>query len=290
MRVFVTGATGFIGMAVTKELIAAGHEVLGLYRAEDKAAALTALGAEALRGDLEDLDSLRRGAAQADGVIHLAFIHDFSKFAENCEIDRRAIAALAGALEGSARPLVVTAGVGLIAPGRPATEADKPGPGFPRASEDTALEAARRGVNASVVRLPQVHDTVKQGFVSYLAALYREKSMCAYIGEGQNRWSAAPVQDVANLYRLALERAEPGAIYHAVAERGVALRDIAEALGQRLNLPVKSLTPAEGQDFFGWLARFAELDMQASSTQTRAKLGWQPVGRGLIADLNELRV
>lgn len=290
MRVFVTGATGFIGLAVVKELIAAGHDVLGLCRSEAKAAALRAIGAEVHRGDLEDPASLQRGAAIADGVIHLAFIHDFSKFAENCEIDRRAIEALGSALEGSGRPLVVTSGVGLLAPGRIATEEDMPAPDSPRASEAAAAAAAARGVNASAVRLPQVHDTVKQGFVSRLIEIYRDKGACAYVEEGLNRWPAVPVLDAARLYRLAIEKAEPNAIYHAVAEEGVPMRDIAHAIGRRLHLPVQSIAPEDAPAFFGWLSMFAGLDMPASAEKTREKLRWQPVGRGLIADLDELRV
>jgi nucleoside-diphosphate-sugar epimerase len=290
MRVFVTGATGFIGAALVPELIGAGHQVLGLTRSETGAEALAAAGAEVHHGSLEDLDSLRRGAADADGVIHLAFIHDFSKFEENCEIDRRAILALGGALKGSNRPLIVTSGVGFLAPGRVATEDDRSAPGFPRASETTALALAAEGINASVVRLPQVHDTRKQGLVTYAIMMFREKGACAYIGEGHARWSAAHVLDVARLYRLAIERAEKGAIYHAIGEEGIPARDIAETLGQRLQLPVKSISSDEAQAFFGWLARFAALDMPASSEQTRKKLGWQPTHRGLISDLKELQI
>ena len=290
MRVFVTGATGFIGSALVKELIAAGHRVLGLARSEAGAKALAAAGAEAHRGDLENLESLRSGAAAADGVIHLAFIHDFSKFAENSEIDRRAIEAIGAAIEGSNRPLLVTSGLGLLAPGRIATEEDKPAANFPRASEAAAAAVAAKGVNVSVVRLPQVHDTAKQGLISPAIQIYREKGVCAYVGDGRNRWPAAHLLDVARLYRLAIEKAEPNAIRHAVAEEGVAMRDIAEAIGRRLSLPVKSIAPEESQAFFGWLARFAGLDMPASSAQTRRKLGWQPTGPGLIADLEQLPV
>ncbi len=290
MRVFVTGATGFIGTAVVQELIGAGHDVLGLTRSEAGAKALAKAGAEVHRGSLEDLDSLRSGAAAADGVIHLAFIHDFSKFEENCEIDRRAIAALGSALQGSDRPLVVTGGTGLLAPGRLATEDDKPGPHFPRMSDAAAAALVADGVNVSVVRLPQVHDTLKQGLVTYAIATFHEKGACAYVGDGHQRWPAAHVLDVARLYRLAIEKAESGAIYHAVAEEGVPAVDIANTLGQRLKLPVKSIAPDEAQAFFGWLAMFTTLDMPASSEQTRRKLGWQPTHRGLIADLEELQI
>jgi nucleoside-diphosphate-sugar epimerase len=290
MRVFVTGATGFIGIAVVAELIGAGHQVLGLTRSEAGAAALKAAGADVHHGSLEDLDSLKSGAAAADGVIHLAFIHDFSKFEENCEIDRRAIAALGSVLKGSDRPLIVTGGTGLLAPGRLATEDDKPGSHFPRMSDAAAAALVADGVNVSVVRLPQVHDTLKQGLVTYAIATFREKGACAYVGDGHQRWPAAHVLDVARLYRLAIEKAESGAVYHAVAEEGVPSVDIANTLGKRLQLPVKSIAPDEAAAFFGWLAMFTTLDLPASSEQTRKKLGWQPTHRGLIADLEELQL
>jgi nucleoside-diphosphate-sugar epimerase len=290
MRVFVTGATGFIGSALVPELISAGHQVLGLTRSEAGAKALKAAGAEVHHGSLEDLDSLKSGAAAADGVIHLAFIHDFSKFEENCEIDQRAIEALGSVLKGSNRPLIVTGGTGLLAPGRLATEDDKPAGHFPRLSEAAASALAADGVNASVVRLPQVHDTAKQGLVTYAISVFREKGVCAYVGDGHQRWPAAHVVDVARLYRLAIEKAEKGAIYHAIAEEGVPAVDIVNALGPRLQLPVKSITPEEAAAFFGWLAMFTTLDLPASSEQTRKKLGWQPTHRGLIADLEELQI
>lgn len=295
MRVFVTGATGFIGSAVVKELIAAGHQVLGLCRSDDKAAALAAAGAEVYRGSLEDAESLTRGAAQSDGVIHLAFNHDFANFVANCADDRRVIEALGAALAGSARPLIVTSGTGIAntVPGEPAREdnATVDSATHPRAaSEEAATAVAAQGVNVSVVRLPQVHDPVAQGLISPAIAIYREKGVCAYLGDGLNRWPAAHVLDVARLYRLAIEAAEPNAKYHAVAEEGVALRDIAQAIGRRLRLPVKSVTPQEAPAYFGWLAMFAGLDMPASSAQTRKKLGWEPTGPGLIADLDRLHV
>lgn len=291
MRVFVTGATGFIGTPTVKELIAAGHKVLGMARSEEGAKSLTAAGAEVLHGSLEDPDSLRKGAAASDAVIHLGFIHDWSKFVESCEIDRRAIEALGSILAGSDRRLIVTAGTaGLAGPGQVATEdhAVPPDFPFPRVSEQTALSL--KGVRASVMRLPQVHDPVKQGLITPAIDVYREKGVCAYIGDGLNRWPAAHVLDVARLYRLAIEKAEPGAKYHAVAEKGVSMRDIAEAIGRRLKLPVESIPPEEAGAFFGWLAMFAGRDMPASSEQTRKKLGWQPTGPGLIADLEQLHV
>jgi nucleoside-diphosphate-sugar epimerase len=286
MRVFVTGATGFIGSAVVPELLKAGHQVLGLTRSDAGAKALAAAGAEVHRGSLEDLESLRRGAADSDGVIHLAFIHDYSKFKENCEIDKRAIEALGSVLAGSDRPLIVASGTGgLSAPGQVATEehvvpAKSP---FPRVSEQTALSL--KGVSASIMRLPQVHDTVKQGLVTYAIAVAREKGVSAYVGNGANRWPAAHISDVGHLYRLALEKYEAGAKYHAVAEEGVPLREIAEVIGRGLKVPVKSIRPEEAPAHFGWLGMFASLDFPASSTITREKLGWHPTGPRLIADL-----
>jgi nucleoside-diphosphate-sugar epimerase len=291
MRVFVTGATGFIGSAIVPELINAGHQVLGLTRSDAGVQSLIAAGAEVHRGHLEDLESLRSGAAQADGVIHTAFIHDFSKFKENCEIDERAIEALGSALAGSDRPLIVSSGVGGLAPGRLATEDDNPPANshMPRVSEATALGMISQGVSASVMRLPQVHDPVKQGLVTYLVAHAREKGVSAYVGEGQNRWSAAHVLDVAHLYRLALEQHQSGARYHAVAEEGVPLRDIAEVIARGLKVPVVAMSQQEAAAHFGWLTLFAGLDMQASSAQTQQRLEWHPTGPGLIADLEQMR-
>ena len=289
MRVFVTGATGIIGTPVVKDLIAAGHQVLGMARSDEGASAISALGADVLRGSLEDLDSLRKGATASDAVIHLGFVHDWSSFAKSCEIDRRAIEALGSVLAGSDRPLIVTGGLaGLAAPGQIATEDQTISPDFPfpRVSEQTALSL--KDVRASAMRLPQVHDPVRQGLITPLIAVYREKGACAYLGDGQNRWPAAHVLDVARLYRLAIEKAEPNARYHAVAEEGVSMRDIAETIGRRLKLPVKSIAPQEAQAFFGWLGTFAGYDMAASSEQTRRKLGWQPTGPRLITDLEQL--
>jgi nucleoside-diphosphate-sugar epimerase len=293
MRVFVTGATGFIGSAIVPELIAAGHQVLGLTRSDTGARSLTAAGAEPYRGNLEDLESLRSGAAQSEGVIHCAFDHDFSKFVANCEKDKRAIETLGAALSGSDRPLVITSGTGMgnAVLGQPATEdAFNSGRTNPRVvSEMTGAALSAAGVNVSVVRLPQVHDTVKQGFITYAVMIAREKQISAYVGDGLNRWPAAHVLDVARLYRLALEKREAGARYHAVAEQGIAVRDVAEVIGKGLKVPVVSLSPEQAGGHFGWLAPFAGLDLPASSAQTQRRLGWHPSGPGLITDLENMR-
>ena len=294
MRVFVTGATGFIGTAVVQELIGAGHKVLGLARSDAAAASLAAVGAEVHRGSVEDLDSLRSGAASSDGVIHTAFIHDFSRFQEVCEADRRAIETLGDALAGSDRPLVVTSGTGMgnAGPGQPATEDHfDPNHPNPRAASEFAAEAvAARGVRVSVVRLPQVHDTVKQGLVTYSIAVAREKGISAYIGEGLNRWPAVHVLDAAPLYRLALEKGTARARYHVVAEEGVPARAIAEAIGRGLKIPVVAMSPEEAAGHFGWLGFFAGMDMPASSALTQQRLGWHPTQKpGLIADLDQMQ-
>ena len=290
MRVFVTGASGFIGSAIVQDLIHAGHSVLGLARSDSAAQSLAATGAQVHRGDLEDLESLRSGAAQCDGVIHTAFIHDFSKFKENSEIDQRAIEALGDALAGSNRPLIVTSGIGAFAPGRLTTEDDVPPPGYsatPRVSEQTAVSMVARGVHASVVRLPQVHDPFKQGLVSYLIAVAREKGVSAYVGAGLNRWPAVHRLDAAPLYRLALEKGSAGARYHAVAEEGVPLREIAEAIGRGLKIPVVAKSPEEAAGHFGFLGSFVGMDISASSAKTQEWLGWRPDHSGLIADLDQ---
>lgn len=291
MRVFLTGATGFIGSRILPELIGAGHEVLGLTRSDAGARRLAEAGAEAHRGDIEDLDSLRAGAERADAVIHTAFDHDFSNFVANCEKDGRVIAALGEPLKGTDRPLLITSGVGMGGgSGGLAVEAvlDRAHPN-PRIASELAGEALKAaGVDVRVVRLPQVHDAVKQGLISPLIEITRERGVSAYVGEGQNRWSAAHVSDVAELYRLALEKGERNARYNAVAEEGVSAREIAEALGAGLKVPVVSLSPEDAPAHFGWMAIFAGLDMAASSAVTRGALGWSPTGTSLIADLRAM--
>jgi nucleoside-diphosphate-sugar epimerase len=290
MRIFVTGATGFIGSALVREFIRAGHQVLGLTRSEAGAEALRAAGAEVKYGNLEDLDSLRDGAAKSDGVVHLAFNHDFSQIQKNCENDRKAIEAMGEVLLGSDRPFVVTSGTAFVTgvDGKPATEdSPKVSAWNPRAaSEAVVKDLTARGVNTSRVRLAQIHDTRKQGLVPYVHAVAREKRVSAYIGDGGNRWPAAHVSDTARLYRLAFEKAERGAIYHAVDEEGVSMKAIAEALGRGLKVPVVSIKPEEAEAHFGWLAHFVVHDMPASSAQTQKKLNWKPTGPGLIADLD----
>ncbi|MBO9498467.1 MAG: SDR family oxidoreductase [Novosphingobium sp.] len=292
MRVFLTGATGFIGSRIVPELLAAGHEVSGLTRSDSGARQLEAAGATPYRATLEDPAGLARGAENADAVIHAAFDHDFSNFVANCEKDRRVIEALGAVLNGSDRPLLITSGVGIGDPGdgTPAREdVFNLEHGNPRiASELTGQALLDAGVNVSVMRLPQVHDPVKQGLITPYIATARAKGSVAYVGEGRNRWSAAHVLDVAKLYALAIERGEAGARYNAVAEEGVAMREIAETVAAGLGLPLVSLAPEQAPDYFGWFAIFASADLPASSAQTRAKTGWDPTGPSLIADLRAM--
>lgn len=292
MRVFLTGATGFIGSRIVPELLAAGHEVLGLTRSDTGAHSLAAAGAEAHRGDLEDLDSLRVGAERADAVIHTAFDHEFTNFVANCEKDRRVIEALGSALKGSDRPLIVTSGTGMgdAGLGQPATEdvfnANNVNPRV--ASELAGNALLEAGLDVRVVRLPQVHDMVKQGLVSPFIVTSREKGIAAYVGDGANRWPAAHVLDVAKLYRLVLDKGDKGARYHAVDEEGIAAREMAEVVGAGLGVPVVSLSPEQAQEHFGWFAMFAGLDLRASGAWSRKQLGWEPTGPGLIADLHRM--
>lgn len=292
MRVFLTGATGFIGSRIISELLAAGHSVLGLTRSDAGAQALLVAGAEAHRGTLEDLDSLRAGAERADAVIHTAFDHDFAHFVANCQKDRSAIRTLGTALKGSDRPLIITSGTGMgnAGPGQPATEnvVDTNNPNPRVASELEGIAMLDAGVDVRVVRLPQVHDTVKQGLISPYIDIARQKGVVAYVGDGANCWPAAHVSDVARLYRLALDNGATGGRYHAVAEEGIAARDIATIVAAGLGMPAVSLSGEEAQSHFGWFAMFAGLDLRASGTWTRAQLDWHPTGPDLMTDLQAM--
>lgn len=288
MRVFVTGASGFIGSAVVSELIGAGHQVVGLARSDSSALAVESAGARAHRGDLENLESLRAGAADADGVVHLAFNHDFTDYTGAAETDRRAIETLGEVLARSDRPFVVTSGLAGFAPGRIVTEDDAVDPDSPRASEHAALAFTSRGVRVSVLRLPpSVHGEGDHGFVPRLIGIAREKGISAYPGDGSNRWPAVHRFDAARLFRLALESAPAGARLHAVGDEGVPVRDIAGAIGRHLTLPVTAVAPERAFDHFGWLGGVFSLDVAASSTLTQERLGWQPTQQGLLEDLEQ---
>jgi nucleoside-diphosphate-sugar epimerase len=291
MKVFLTGATGYIGSAVAAELIQAGHQVLGLARSGAGTQSLTTAGVAVHRGSLEDPETLRLGAQQSDAVIHCAYDHDFSRLKESTAKERQAIEALGAGLTGTDRPLLITSvcAMGASAPGQLAVEDhNNPDPSSPRRDTEIAAAAvAGRGTNVVVVRLPQVHSTVRLGFVSQLIRVAREKGVSAYVGEGLNRWAAAHLRDVAHLYRLALEKHAPGSRYHAVAEEGISLRQIAQTLGTVLGLPVVSLSTEEAAAHFGWLAMFAGRDMSAASRLTRERLAWHPTGPKLISDLEQ---
>jgi len=288
MRVFVTGATGFVGSAIVKELISAGHRVLALARSDAAAKSVVAAGAKVHRGSLEDLESLCRGTAAADAVIHTAFNHDFNNYAPATEADRCVIETLGRELAGSDRPLIVTSGSLIAKPEGPlATEEDEPTPNFPRKSEKAALPLSARGVRASVLRLPpSVNGHGDHGFVPRLISIAREKGVSAYIGDGLNRWPAVHRLDAAHLYRLVLENSSARGRYHGVADEGVPTREIAEVIGRRLNVPVVSKSRQEAADHFGWIALFFGMDSPASSAKTQEQLGWRPVQPGLIADLD----
>lgn len=292
MRVFLTGATGFIGSHIVPELLQSGHEVLGLTRSEDGARWLSEAGAQAHRGTLESPESIASGAEQADAVLHTAFDHDFARFVENCEKDRRVIEAIGSVLAGSSRPFIITSGTGMgsLKSGDVATEDvfDRNNPNPRRLSELTAEEVIQRGVSIAVVRLPQVHDTRKQGLVSPLIQIARQSGVSAYIGDGDNRWPAAHVSDVARLYRLALDHHETGRRWHASAEEGIPLRDIAQVIGDKLGVAVRAISPNDAAAHFGWLAALAGMDLPASSARTRAALGWEPAGPGLLEDLRAM--
>jgi nucleoside-diphosphate-sugar epimerase len=287
MRIFVTGASGYVGSAAVRDMLAAGHEVIGLARSADSEAKVRALGAEPLRGELADHESLRRGAGQADAVAHLAFIHDFSKFAENGQIDAAAIAAIGEALAGTGKPFVTTSGTGLLAQGKLLTEdMERPDDeALPRLSEQATKKLLDKGVKAMVVRLPQVNGPQNHGFVPMLIQNAREKGYAAYVGDGSNRWPAAHRDDAARVYRLAIEKGRAGRNYHAVAEEGLRMRDTAAVIAEGLGVPLRAITPEEAQGYFGWFNMFAQMDNPASSAITRAELGWEPTGPTMFEDM-----
>ena len=288
MRVFVTGASGWVGSAVVPELINAGHDVVGLARSNESADALLAAGAEVHRGSLEDLESLHEGAAKSDGVIHLAFIHDFSQYDAANRADRLAIEAMGSALEGSDRPLVIASGVATTARGRPATENDPAAPDFPRSAAATAtLALAEKGVRSSVVRLaPTTHGRGDEGFVPIVINIARDRGVSGYVGDGSNRWPAVHRSDAARLFRLALEEGSPGSVWHGVAEEGVSTRTIAEVIGRHLDLPVESIPSERAGEHFGWMGLFwGGIDAPTSNALTRERLGWAPTGPSLIEEL-----
>ncbi len=291
MRIFVTGATGFVGSAVVAELIRAGHEVIGLARSDEAVKFLIAAGAQVHRGDLKDFESLRNGAANADGVIHTAFNHDFSEIEDSCETDRRVIELFGSVLAGSERPLIVTSAIGILPQGHLVTEETIPASGaaanLRAASEEAAIMAGKNGVRASVIRLaPTVHGEGDHNFIPTLIRLAKEKGISAYIGEGSNCWPAVHRLDAAHLYRLVLEKGVAGSRYHAVAEEGIPFREIAGVIGRQLNIPVVSIASEEAANHFGWFAHFASMDIPSSSQLTREQLAWQPTQPGLIQDIS----
>jgi nucleoside-diphosphate-sugar epimerase len=287
MRVFLTGATGFIGTAVARELIGSGHAVVGVARTEEGARTLASRGVEPHMGDLTDHDSFISGARACDAVIQCAFIHDFSRFAENIEIEKNTVAAMLDALAGSRKPFIITSGVAMLAPGRTATEDDRPQRQGRGETEALVREAAGRGLRTAVIRLPPItYDSGEGGFLPMLVAIAREKGVAAYIGDGANRWPAGHRLDAAHLYRLALEKGELGAAYHAVGDEGVPTREIAAAIGRRLGQQTASLNAEEAVNHFGWLGMFASIDMPASSQLTQQRLGWRPTHPRLIEDIN----
>ena len=294
MRVLVTGASGFIGSALIPELHKAGHQVVGLTRSDGGVQALEKAGTQAWRGDVNDLEGLQKAVEQSEGVIHTAFNHDFSRFMASCEEDRKVITAMGDVLAGSNRPMVVTSSIGSsnTVPGTLPVEGNPTASSkvFPRAaSDEAALALADRGINVSIMRNPQIHDTVKQGLVSDLIKLARQKGRAAYLGDGFNRWSATHISDAVRVYRLAIERAQPGAKYHAVAEEGVSMREIAEVIAQGLNVPAVSISEDEAADHFGWLIKFAGRELTASGKLTQERLQWTPNGPGLLADLRQMK-